>query len=1461
MRDEFSAKTKRLLAARVGYHCSNPDCVSSTSGPALDEEGTVNIGVGAHITAAASGGPRYVANMTPTERSSSANGIWLCQSCSKLIDSDIDRYTAELLYEWKKDAIQRAVDAIASGRPLGTLRASSTFDDADEEFLRGLNLPSSDAVEKVGARLRVASQADIGAFRAQRNSPVRMIALTFRLENTINSKLTLKQVACLAELAEPVSIVAPGGTGKSTTVVQIADLMLSENGPVPLLVPLGEWSDRTDDFFDFILRRQAYGSFRRQHLMQLAYHGRLLLLLDGWNELTPEARLRATNDVTAHQRDYPQLSLIICTRRQALPTAGPIVGIESLSQDQQLELAQAVRGQDGIDILDRAWRTAGVRELVGIPLYLNALLLLPASASFPETKEAVLRMFVEQSESSPDRIERLQRDTLGQHTPLLISLAVEANGNANTVISDSDANRTVSIALQQLSEDGQIGAVPQPRDVVDGMVGAHLLVRSAGPNGAVSFQHQLFQEWYAATEVEGLMLDAAAGDSDARQRLRKEILDWPNWEESILFACDRLSRADEVGAQAVAGTIVDALGIDPILAAAMLDRAAEAVWLSLREEVQKFVERWHVDGTIDRAVRFMVQSGKPEFESYVWPLAASTDNQIQFAFFRIAEPFRPGVLGHDCETRIRDLPTLQRKHALSEIAYNSGFDGMELATNLAMKDPAKEVVVAVVESLAFRRADQHVNRIMRCASDAVWKLLAQKGDADYFSDPELNARLAAEHAKAFVEETEPSRLIARILSEKPSDAEDRIKELLATADIDFNNDGSRLIAHMHSQYPGAVASGLLARISTDLPMPYRSSDYLKDAALTDSGPIAEAALDESTDERRLEMIAAVIGPKTVSLLFDQLFDVDDRARVLGRYDKQLSTMSRRLTQAIAATRQDIFLEVLATRAQTDNPNHIGLMAELIGRHGSPSDTRRPIDVANREQLRDIVEDWISTLLRSPNPARYQSSRVAFAAERLADASLADPLHRLLERDLTDKTTAKASLSSAPRGDTTLDTTGYSRLYARAFSAMHDAPAVEVLKQGLSDLRWGTDAAGALFEIWSVARTSEEKRIFGGWTDYSQHLSRRAERSAGTPETSDFAEAIFDVVRGLGKPAMSDTEQQHALALSAIALAMPHGSKRQEIDDLLALPQPIRSKRRLLAAAARAGETIPATILIDGLQDLLEAAEEEAWRLDENRGELMGWVDLFPFSDSPAIVHEAITLLPEQHRQPHALRRLLQTLPQSPPASALATLERLAADNSGFLQEFEWTDALIKIDTEDAALFLLNQLCSGNLRTRDGYSLSRVLTKQALKYPAVRTAMIACYGQSPAGNVRSTLENAMEDLTDEDIFMALFEGQVDAPNAIRRLRNALRNLAFGREPSVEWPGAYQEFGKSLRSLRARLFAMLPTNDARANLAKQCLVTIDEFRDDGGHVSDEPRHPDINTGRSWPEAADAEKADDH
>lgn len=101
MRDDFSLPTIKILAARAGHRCSNPNCKQPTSGPQLDTNASVSIGVGAHITAASPGGPRFDSVLTTQERRSVNNGIWLCQNCAKLVDNDCHRFPAAVLHAWK----------------------------------------------------------------------------------------------------------------------------------------------------------------------------------------------------------------------------------------------------------------------------------------------------------------------------------------------------------------------------------------------------------------------------------------------------------------------------------------------------------------------------------------------------------------------------------------------------------------------------------------------------------------------------------------------------------------------------------------------------------------------------------------------------------------------------------------------------------------------------------------------------------------------------------------------------------------------------------------------------------------------------------------------------------------------------------------------------------------------------------------------------------------------------------------------------------------------------------------------------------------------------------------------------------------------------------------------------------------------------------------------------------------
>lgn len=119
-RDNFLKFVRELLARRVGYRCSNPNCRVLTAGPGDSADGTVDVGVAAHITAAAKGGKRFDPHLTKEERRSAENGIWLCQIHAKLVDDAPERFTVELLREWKRLSEQAArleIEELDKGLP------------------------------------------------------------------------------------------------------------------------------------------------------------------------------------------------------------------------------------------------------------------------------------------------------------------------------------------------------------------------------------------------------------------------------------------------------------------------------------------------------------------------------------------------------------------------------------------------------------------------------------------------------------------------------------------------------------------------------------------------------------------------------------------------------------------------------------------------------------------------------------------------------------------------------------------------------------------------------------------------------------------------------------------------------------------------------------------------------------------------------------------------------------------------------------------------------------------------------------------------------------------------------------------------------------------------------------------------------------------------------------------------
>ena len=99
---DFSTRIINTLLKRASELCSNPNCQQKTTGPSSNKEKSVSLGRACHICAAQPNGPRYDPQQSEKERKSIDNAIWLCANCSDLVDKDPEKYSVEVLFQWKK---------------------------------------------------------------------------------------------------------------------------------------------------------------------------------------------------------------------------------------------------------------------------------------------------------------------------------------------------------------------------------------------------------------------------------------------------------------------------------------------------------------------------------------------------------------------------------------------------------------------------------------------------------------------------------------------------------------------------------------------------------------------------------------------------------------------------------------------------------------------------------------------------------------------------------------------------------------------------------------------------------------------------------------------------------------------------------------------------------------------------------------------------------------------------------------------------------------------------------------------------------------------------------------------------------------------------------------------------------------------------------------------------------------
>lgn len=1462
--NDFRAATKTQLAQRVGWLCSNPACQKPTTGPKMGDDGYVKVGEAAHITAASPGGARYDESLTSEERRSFSNGIWLCRDHAHQVDHDEEHFTIEMLRQWKRDAEARAFEQLTTGGSARTINLGPELVEELKQLAISLSLPAEDDLLNVKRRVQESASKHLDAFESLPEWPVHTVKLSLevQLSQDKSAVFEVDRLGSALQAAGEMSVVAPPGTGKSTTLVQLGR-KLNEGGPVPLLIPLAEWAYDGGDLFAWTANRNAFLGIRPEHLKFLAHHGELTLLLDGWNELEGEGRKKLLNQLKGLRRDYPLLLVCMSTRQQAreVPITGPQVRIRPLSEQQQLVIARALKGDTGEKVLDHAWRTSGLRDLTAIPLYLSVLIEVSGDDGLPETKEEILRRFVEKHENVPERAEILDQELHGQHSKILEGLAVEATISANTTITEAKAFSVVRTIEDRLVEDGQLASVHQPKSVLEVLVNTHTL-ESVSSSG-VSFQHQQFQEWYASHQVERQMLDACRTGLSLTDEFAVAVLNNPSWEEAVLFAAERLSRRDDQGVAAVAAAIIACLEIDPMFAAALLARSAGRVWDTVGQTVQSFARRWHRPGQVDRGLGFMVATGRPEFGDDVWPLVTSSDSQVQLPALRTGSRFKASVLGDHLQRDLTSLNEAIRERLLSVLVYEGDANALDLVADLAKRDDSAKVQGEVFDALMFRRAERQALELLRAAGDDVWKHVAARGYAREISDEEAAARLQTIQDEILRAEIHSARALGALIEMEPV-PHDRVVKLLSDPGFDFNADNAGWsLSRAQERAPAAVGEAMTQRLARGLPLPWRPDDFLTTVADQDDGPIAQVVLAEEVDQERQKEAARVVGSRTIRAMVDECIrrcmeiKALDRRPTEGEYKRLRSQQD-----LIAVTRRPAFFEAICSFSDEIDPDVVAELGRLVARHGSdPNQGELILDAELRAQIVAVMNRWAESLLSSSTATRHHFDEVVRAMKRLPDRTQFEPISRMLNEDLTRWRAAKERWrTNRHRGSTPADVShSYKWTYRDALAAIGTDEVKDLLIGYLDDPDFYEEAAVGLRLIWDKENGGREKdtKPFRAWPDFGLARANLARRETNPTATTDVVEAIFGAAAKLISRDPDTLQLSKAAALAGVAVTMPHGNKQEILEGLVAANIPARAKLDLLTRMVVGGLIVEAGNLMKGLHQLFAEAEEQSWLLGDDCSEVFKWLELFPFSDNPLKALDALAFIQThiRHMRPWHLRGLLQAIGKMPGEDAVEMLSSLAEKEPALLREHDWYRSLLA-QWNSASLDLLGAVAAGrygnpNDLKSGGYQFPSELAGIMKIMPDGEAQLIERFKQATTNSQRAFLAAVIAEYGSDSSFLTLAKDPDGRVVANQRLRNTLTELTYRKDPVSADGNHYELVPVNAAALRSELFALSASEEADvASFAIRCLEMIDNLRDEYGGIDTEPRHPDISTGRPWP-----------
>jgi hypothetical protein len=1214
-----------------------------------------------------------------------------------------------------------------------------------------------------------------------------------------------------------------------------------------------------------------------------------IFLLNGWNEVSvadAEAADAALRDL---DRSFPAAIIIVATRlHRLIPQLRGSVRVElsPLRRSQRDEYLHLALGESAHDLRVKLNNSRVLDSITRTPLFLAEVVdLYRSGKDIPATKMGVLGAVMDAIEQSPGHRTSLQQGPLRGHAgEYLRSLSMGMTARGETAIIEADARAVVSSVSAKLHAARQIGNTPDPADILDELSKRHVLVRVEHGEISFRFQHQQFQEFFAAGGLRAILLDLVRGKgTNEDQKFLVSYVNEPRWVESLHLLAEDIgtSGGDKMMVEVGTKLVRMALEVDPIFAAELARCCGPTVWTEVREEMGGQLRCWYDVPDVQHkqcALAAMLATGSDDFKDIVVPLLTDPNEQVRLAVYHSGAEFLPSSLGPHWVEVVQGWTEEARLNLVLQLAHDPWL--ADTVEKLALADPSSQIKWNAARQLSWYGFTEKVEKLLGPLDDNDFRTALHSLDPDEIP-PSLRQRaIGVTEVKygATTDAFERLKTLGFLKKLGAKQVDERMKTELDALDekqLQAGNAGPTKwtldeLRESDQQWvsdwlarkflEGSTRFGGWSEMVTRLPAAER--DRLLER-------FSNELLDANEKHRVLSILATTADEGLAARVFDRACEIRRGLTIGPGQDMSKWNLFRQQQDLLEAMDPKILLEGLSPKLDRDpEETELALLTDVLGKFSpTRTDTRTAVPDEIRRRLRAYLKCAVE---RAADPNGVRASVRAHLAVLLAQVGGPSDIPELRRLIVADSIRYIEMQAARMKGDRAGDNVGYVLLYISAVNAADPEHGDEVLLEMLGEEQYERFVAE---ELVRKAKKGQGPPTFGNTqVEYGKVWAAR-EGKATEEFVEDRRSRYADAIRALVEKILAESEAapdkrrvEHRLKpLGTVLAALDARSSAKLILDVMAPPAGYDGYNRVAALESLilAGIRMTLAAMMNVLGPALEQARRDLGNSDQNRWLLARCLSVLAFAEPPAEGIAKIKEILSQVRFFHAhdSRGIVVALGASQSADAMDLLMELAKPDGSAVAQIgdEWIKAVAQLGGQRSNEVLLSFVDPNRkLFTKEfvpdfqnGNVLARLLADRAEHDEQFKMDLFRLANGDLPPVKRMLLARTFSRFQREDDLVAgLCVLRDDGSGVPYELLQSIENAFLERRPYGTEGHSYTLSPRGSNALRKRLLEMAHSDSVRKRSAFALLGQIEVWRLEHGRPMDEPRHPAIELGLYWP-----------